>query len=77
MRGDMMAKYSVEQEHDKCISCGACVGSCPENWEMGDDDKSHPKLTEVDDLGCNMEAAQNCPVNIIHVKDNEKGEKLI
>lgn len=75
----MMAKYTVEQEHDQCISCGACVSVCPDNWEMGDDDKSHPKKTDIeeDELDCNKQAAEGCPVQIIHIKNNENGEKLI
>lgn len=62
-----MAKYKIEQDRDNCIGCGACVGACPENWELKDDGKASPKKTEVDDVGCNQKAADVCPVQIIKV----------
>lgn len=62
-----MAKYKITQERAKCIGCGACVSICPENWEMKDDGKSAPKKTTVSDVGCNQEAAEACPVQIIKV----------
>lgn len=63
--------------HDKniCIGCGACAAVCAENWDMGDDGKSKPKKTELTDIGCNMDAAQSCPVNCIHIEKD--GKKLI
>ena len=57
----------IEQDHEKCIGCGNCVAACPENWEMGDDGKASPKKTEVDEVGCNKEAAEGCPVECIKV----------
>ena len=68
---------TVKIIHDKniCIGCGACAAVCPVNWEMGSDGKSKPKKTELDEIGCNMDAAQSCPVNCIHIDEN--GKKLI
>lgn len=63
-----MARYKIIQDHEACIGCGTCVSLCPAYWEMGDDGKAHPKKTEVDDIGCNQEAAENCPVQCITVK---------
>lgn len=65
---------AVKIIHDKsvCIGCGACAAVCPANWEMADDGKSKPKKTEVDEIGCNMDAAQSCPVNCIHIEKDEK-----
>lgn len=57
----------IEQEHDKCIGCGACVNTCPDNWEMGSDGKAKPKKTSVDEVGCNKAAADGCPVQCIKV----------
>ena len=73
-----MAKYNLTQEHDKCIGCGSCVGICPDFWDLGDDGKAKPKKDsfEDDDLECNKQAADSCPVNIIHIT-KESGEKLI
>ena len=72
----------VIQKQDECIGCGACVAMCPDHWEMNKEGKAvlkGAKLNndvyekEVDDIGCNMEAAEGCPVNCIHIEvDGEK-----
>ncbi|MEA3429716.1 MAG: ferredoxin [Nanoarchaeota archaeon] len=63
-----MAKYEVTQEHDKCISCGACVAICADNWEMADDGKAKFKAAESD-ADCNKDAETGCPVKCIKVKE--------
>jgi len=57
----------IKQDHEACIGCGACASVCPDNWEMGDDGKAHPIETEVEDVACNEEAADICPVSCIEV----------
>jgi ferredoxin len=71
-----MAK--VKHLKDLCIGCGACAATCPAHWEM-QGDKSHLKDSkelegdvfelETDDVGCNKEAAENCPVQCIKVEE--------
>ena len=47
-------------------------------WSMSDEDgKADCKKVEFDDLDLEMETAQSCPVNVIHIIDKETGEKLI
>lgn len=67
----------VVHERDKCIGCGACVSICPEHWEIGNDGKAMLKGAkkvgknfekEIESPGCNKEAAENCPLNIIKIK---------
>ncbi len=70
-----MAK--ITQEREKCIGCGSCAALCPKYWEMAQDGKS--KLLnstqnaegnyeiETEDVECNKEAADACPVQIIHI----------
>jgi len=70
-----MPKYVIEHVRDDCIGCGVCSQLCPDNWEMTEDGKSKPLSTELEDLGCNMEAAQSCPVNCIHIYEMSDGEK--
>lgn len=80
-----MAKFTVIHERWKCIGCGACVAVSPEHWEItADDGKSDIKnptrtLTkpeglqeelEVDVPGTNKDASEACPVECIHVKEN-------
>ena len=62
-----MAKYKIEQDIEACIGCQACVNTCPENWEATDDGKAKPRKTELDDISCNQEAADGCPVSCIKV----------
>jgi len=70
-----MAK--IVQEREKCIGCGSCAAMCPKYWEMAEDGKStlvgSEKNSEgnyeleVEGVGCNREAADACPVEIIHI----------
>jgi ferredoxin len=70
----------IVHDKDTCIGCGACVAVCPDYWEMADDGKSHLKgskgeVLTLPDKKCNLEAAQSCPVNCIHIEEN--GKKII
>lgn len=71
-----MPKFTIKQDRANCIGCGACAAVCPANWLMKPDGKSAPKETEINDLGCNMAAAQGCPVKVIHIFE-ETGKQLI
>jgi len=80
----IMAKYKVVLEREECIACESCVGACPDSFEMADDEwaqiigstrvGSIDEL-ETDDLGCINDAAEACPVTIIHIF--EGGNKII
>jgi ferredoxin len=68
----------IIHEREKCIGCGACVGVCPDFWEMADDGKSKLIGSKINPLGnyelevqepaCSQDASDNCPVNIIHIE---------
>ena len=62
-----MAKHKIEVDKEKCIGCGACAAQC-DNFEM-DGDKAKAKQTEVDDIGCNKDAVDACPVEAITIKE--------
>jgi len=72
-----MAK--IIQQRDKCIGCGTCVAVCPDFWQMDSDGKSTLKGAkdagankfelEIQEVGCNKEAASSCPVQIITVEE--------
>ncbi len=75
-----MAKYVVKHFRDQCISCGACAALSPMFWKMDDEGmaelvggvkvKDHFELVieSESDKAENQEAADCCPVNIIHVE---------
>jgi len=69
----------IIHEIKKCIGCGSCVALCPEYWEMGEDGKAHLKNSkvnpqtdneelEIEEIACNQEAADICPVQCIKIK---------
>ena len=72
-----MPKYKIVHERESCIADGVCASLCPDNWIMDEDGLATCLNTELDDLGCNMEAAQACPVNIIHIYEiKEDGSEV-
>ena len=60
--------FRIKLDKDKCIGCGTCAAVCPANFEMKDDGKAEVIKEEVDTLGCNRVAEENCPVNVIVIK---------
>jgi len=72
-----LAEYKIEHDRPGCIGCGSCAALCPNNWEMADDGKADEKKQDIgeSELKENMDAAQSCPVNVIHIF--EKSEKKL
>ncbi|MTI84930.1 MAG: ferredoxin [Firmicutes bacterium] len=57
----------MEVDQDLCISCGACVDTCPEVFDWNDQEKAH---ATVDDIPSNLEdqaqeAMESCPTDAI------------
>jgi len=84
-----MVEYMINHDRPNCIGCAACAGVCPDFWEMDEDGKSNIKggakkddgteehtITEAQ-FACNKEAAESCPVNVIHLINKETNKKLI
>ena len=59
--------FKIKFEKEKCIGCGSCAATCPDNWEIVEG-KAHPKKTTLKEVGCNKEAEEICPVNCIYVE---------
>ncbi|WP_027364184.1 ferredoxin [Desulfotruncus alcoholivorax] len=59
----------AEVDQDLCISCGACIDTCPEVFDWNDDEKAHSVVDEVpSELEEQAsEAAENCPTDAIQV----------
>jgi len=81
--------YTLQHNRPDCIGCAACEAVAPDFWEMNDDGKSDIKNGknvengwqnldfEEKDLQINKDAADSCPVNVIHIVKKETGEKII
>ena len=81
--------FLLEQDKLNCIGCGACVAVSPDFWVFDDDGKVSivggkvkndgwlEKIIEKKDVKQNVEAAESCPVNIIHIKSLKDDKKLI
>ena len=81
-----MAKYKVIVNRSQCIACGVAPSTCPQVFELGDDngknrivDTYSVKTTEEESIGevpedlydCVSRAAQLCPVSAITVEKLE------
>ena len=82
-------KYEIEHDRVNCIGCGACATVAPSFWTMNEDgksdivegkkqsDESQKRDIDEKDLEINKEAADSCPVNVIHIIDKKTREKII
>ena len=82
-------KFTLQHNRPDCIGCSACEAVAPDFWEMHEDGKSDIKRgktldnewqeldIEEKDFEENKEAAESCPVNVIHLVNKETGEKII
>ena len=85
----MAKKYKIIHDRPECIGCGACTVIADKFWEMNDDGKSDliggkntedgKQILEIEkrDFEINLEAAESCPVEVIHIEDLETEEKII
>lgn len=82
-----MAKYKIDHDRPGCIGCGACAAVAPDFWEMKEDGKSSiiggahvgdREILEIEEVNFkkNKEAADSCPVNVIHLIGPD-GKKII
>ncbi len=83
------SKYILQHDRPNCIGCAACEAVAPNFWEMNADGKSDIKNAKNLDNGWqervigeknfqeNKDAADSCPVNVIHIVKKETGERLI
>jgi ferredoxin len=70
----------IIQYRQKCIGCNACVEAAEQRWRMSKKDgKSvliggkekkgiYSVIVHINEYESNLEAAKNCPVNIIKVE---------
>lgn len=71
-------KYKIIYDRETCIGAAACAAVCPKHWKMVEDGKANLIESKknkdgkfekiVDDIECNQEAADACPVNAIKIE---------
>jgi ferredoxin len=59
-----MHKISVTED---CIGCGACISVC-DLFELVEGKSKHKK-GEVEEISCEKEAADTCPVQAIKIEE--------
>ena len=82
-------KYILQHDRPNCIGCAACEAVASDFWEMNVDGKSDIKQGKSKEDGwqelelsaenyeANKEAADSCPVNVIHLVNKKTGERII
>jgi len=83
-------RYRIIYNREECIGAAACIAAYPERWEMADDGRADLKggkknddnsVQELeiseDEFKQMMDAAQACPVSVIHIEDLEAKKRLI
>jgi len=62
----------VVVDEDLCTGCGLCEETCPDVFELGEDEIAHSKVDIVpeDQEELAREAADGCPVDAISVKED-------
>ena len=62
----------VRIDEDECIGCGSCVEICPDVFVFNDDtDKAEVIDENLGGEGCVDDAVTSCPVECIHVDEEE------
>ena len=79
----MAAKKEIQHDRPNCIGCAACAAIDPKTWVMHTDGKAdiikgenfgegwQRKEINEQEFKDNMDAADACPVNVIHIVEKE------
>ncbi|MDD4332548.1 MAG: ferredoxin [Patescibacteria group bacterium] len=57
----------IKVDQKKCVGCGRCTEICPGTFKLNASGKS--EVVEQKNTDCAMKAADNCPVEAIHVDE--------
>lgn len=79
----MVNKKEIQHDRPNCIGCAACAAIDPKTWKMHEDGKAdivkgekfgegwERKDIKEEEFKDTMDAAEACPVNVIHVIEKE------
>jgi ferredoxin len=74
--GVMARKLEITVDYNKCVGNAMCEQYAPNVFGLNDERQSYVKDPEGDPEESVIEAAENCPVSAITVKDADTGEVL-
>jgi ferredoxin len=82
--------YRIEYDRESCIGAAACVAAFPERWSLADDGKADLKGSKQNDDNTKQvleiteeefqkmkDAAEACPVSVIHITDLATGKRIV
>ena len=87
-----MPQWKIDHDRPGCIGCGAYAAVNPDFWIMSPTDGKSDLVgsvftkegeevvreqLEMEELNGNKEAAESCPVNVIHIIDLKTGQNII
>jgi len=83
-----LARYKIVYERVGCIGAAVCVAVNPARWELDGDSKANllggvkngdSFELELDESEIEQmkQAAEGCPVNVIHITNLDTGQKII
>lgn len=59
--------YEIKVDKAKCIGCGSCEAICPRTFSLKDG-KAIAKSPLTQEISCETEAKDSCPVDAITIK---------
>ena len=72
----MARKIQVSVDHDICVGNAMCITIATKAFKLNDERQAVPADPDGDTEELILEAAENCPVAAITVKDADTGETL-
>jgi len=69
-------RWLVSVDRSVCIGSGMCVGTAPDRFRLGDDQRSHPVDAEIDPDESVRDAASYCPTEAILLRDAATGAPI-
>lgn len=62
---DKLVIIMLRVDKNKCAGCGMCAGLCPDNFQLGLDEKAEVVSEEIND--CVRQAQAHCPAQAIEI----------
>ena len=74
-------RFEILYDREGCIGAASCVAVDPINWKLNDADGKADYVKKTidsqEELKRAIEAAESCPVVVIHIMDKKTGKNII